>query len=512
MASFYIPLSGLNSDSTALNTIANDLSNMSTTAFKAQTTNFSDLFYQQVGSTGSGNAIQVGGGVKVASNVANFTQGSFDTSGTTSSDVALNGSGFFVVNDGGTNMLTRDGAFTQNTSGNLVTADGLEVMGYPAVKGLVNTAAPLAAINIPVVGQVQQPQATTTFGMTANLDSAASVGSTVPGQVQVYDSLGNNYEATVTYTKTATNTWSYNVSLPDTLKPVANTVAGVSTIDYNFGSSAGTLSTVNAGTNLTITGPTAASTATITAPIVTVGESVANYATALTNALTGAGIVGVTATSNAAGQLSITGTNISTSGSVIQDPVASANATGTLSFDSSGNLVSPAANIPNISFSGLSDGAAKINMTWDILGSNGAATIGQVDATSSTSAATQNGYASGSYQGFAIGSDGTVTASYSNGQTQAVGQLALGNVTNLDGLNLEGDGNYATTLASGPASIGVSGMDGLGTIQDSALEQSNVNISAEFSDLIIAQRAFEANAKSITTFDSVSQDTINMVH
>jgi flagellar hook protein FlgE len=93
-----------------------------------------------------------------------------------------------------------------------------------------------------------------------------------------------------------------------------------------------------------------------------------------------------------------------------------------------------------------------------------------------------------------------------------VGQLALGNVTNLEGLNLQGDGNYATTLASGAASIGVSGTDGLGTIQDSALEQSNVNISAEFSDLIVAQRAFEANAKSVTTFDSVTQDTINMVH
>ena len=105
MASFYTPLSGLNADSTALNTIANNLSNMSTTAFKAQTTNFSDLFYQQVGTEGSGDAIQVGGGVKVASNSVDFTQGSYDTSGTTSSDVALDGNGFFVVNNGGTNLL-----------------------------------------------------------------------------------------------------------------------------------------------------------------------------------------------------------------------------------------------------------------------------------------------------------------------------------------------------------------------------------------------------------------------
>jgi flagellar hook protein FlgE len=195
MASFYIPLSGLNADSTALNTIANNLSNMNTTAFKSETTNFADLFYQQIGATGSGDEIQVGGGVSVASNNADFTQGSFDTSGTTSSDVALNGNGFFVVNGGGTNLLTRNGAFTQNTSGNLVTSGGLEVMGYPAVNGVVNTNGQLAAVNIPVIGQVQQPQATTTFGMTANLDSEAAVGTSVPGQVQVFDSLGNSYEA-----------------------------------------------------------------------------------------------------------------------------------------------------------------------------------------------------------------------------------------------------------------------------------------------------------------------------
>jgi flagellar hook protein FlgE len=85
-------------------------------------------------------------------------------------------------------------------------------------------------------------------------------------------------------------------------------------------------------------------------------------------------------------------------------------------------------------------------------------------------------------------------------------------VTNLQGLTLQGNGEYATTLSSGEATIGLSGTGGLGTIKDSALEESNVNISAEFSDLIVAQRAFEANSKAITTFDSVTQETINMIH
>ena len=354
MASFYIPLSGLNADSTALNTIANDLSNMNTTAFKGQTTNFSDLFYQQVGATGSGEAIQVGGGVQVASNNANFTQGSFDTSGTTSSDVALDGNGFFVLNDGGTNVLTRDGAFTQNTSGNLVTSDGLSVMGYPASNGVVNTNAPLAAINIPVIGQVQQPQATTTFGMTANLDSAAPVGTSVPGQVQVFDSMGNSYQATVAYTKTGTNEWSYSVSLPDNLTaaPAAapsaavlavpsaaaagtttldNTLAaatavtgvtpvtqsssaavGATTLSYNLSTTAGTLGTIDQNTtSLTITGPGGAGT--VTVPPAGANETAAQYASDITTAMgvanmtVGAG--GVTVLGNAiTGQLSFAGT------------------------------------------------------------------------------------------------------------------------------------------------------------------------------------------------------------
>ena len=85
-------------------------------------------------------------------------------------------------------------------------------------------------------------------------------------------------------------------------------------------------------------------------------------------------------------------------------------------------------------------------------------------------------------------------------------------MTNVQGLEKLGNGDYATTLASGNASISTSGSAGLGTMQDAALEGSNVNISAEFSDLIIAQRAFEANSKAVTTFDTVTQETINMIH
>jgi flagellar hook protein FlgE len=316
----------------------------------------------------------------------------------------------------------------------------------------------------------------------------------------------------VTYTKTGTNTWSYSISMPQTVTANSTTAAGVTTTNYNFGSSGGTLATVNTGTNLVITGPTTGGTAaTITAPTVTAGETVAAYATALGNAVTAAGITGVTVSSNAAGQLSVVGTNISTSGSVVQDPIAT-KTTGTLSFDSSGNLVAPAANVSGISFSGLSDGAANMNLTFDILGTSGSATITQTDAASGQTKTAQNGYPSGEYQSFSIAADGTVEANYSNGQQLAVGQLALANVANQNGLELLGGGDFQATTASGAPTTGVSGSAGLGTFEDSNLEESNVNISTEFSNLIIAQRAFESNSKAITTFDTIAQETINMIH
>ena len=125
MASFSIPLTGLNADSTELNTIANNLANMNTTAFKSQSTKFADLFYQEVGSTGSGNPIQVGAGVKVASNSTNYTQGSINSTGN-ATDVALDGNGFFVAAHGNDQELTRAGRLI-STAGLRPTAEGVRV-------------------------------------------------------------------------------------------------------------------------------------------------------------------------------------------------------------------------------------------------------------------------------------------------------------------------------------------------------------------------------------------------
>jgi flagellar hook protein FlgE len=408
MSSFSIPLTGLEASSTALNTIANNLSNMNTTAFKSQNVSFSDLFYQQIGSNGAGDPLQVGAGTQVGSTETDFSQGSINETGN-ATDVALNGNGFFVVQSGGQTEYSRDGNFTLSAAGALTTQGGQQVMGYPVVNGAVDTNAPLAAIQIPV-GQVEQPAATSTMSMTANLDASAAVGTVVPAQITVYDSLGVSHVATVDFTAQGGGAWNYSIALP----------AG--------------------------------------------------------------------------------------------DATGGQNLTGTLQFNASGNLTAPAANVSGIQFTGLADGAGNLNITWDLYGSNNQPTITQVASASAVSATNQNGYASGEYSGFTIDSDGVVSAKFSNGQTTPVGQLALASITNEQGLSITAGNNYETTLASGAASIGVAGSAGLGTMQDEALEQSNVDISTQFSDLIVAQQAFEASSKAITTFDTVSQETINMIH
>jgi flagellar hook protein FlgE len=185
---------------------------------------------------------------------------------------------------------------------------------------------------------------------------------------------------------------------------------------------------------------------------------------------------------------------------------------GTLTFSQSGDLLTPKSNVAAISFPGMTDGAKDMTFNWDLYDSAGEPQIGQTVGTSTATASTQDGFASGSYNGFSVNSQGVISASFSNGQTETVGQIAVASVTNVEGLTIDGGNNYQTSTSSGAASVGAPGAGGRGSIEDDTLEQSNVDISTEFANLIVAQRAFEANSKTVTTFDTVTQETINMIH
>jgi len=418
MPNFSIPLSGLTAESTALSAIANNLTNQNTTGYKATSVLFSDLFYQSLGTTGSGDPIQVGAGTEVGSMPALFTQGSVSSTGVPT-DVAIQGAGFFAVQDSsGVINYTRAGDFSVDSNNFLVTSAGQQVLGYPAVNGVVNTGAGIAPIQLGA-GTISPPTATGNAQLTLNLNATAVPGDTFSTPVTVYDSLGASHTLTFTFTNTGPNTWNYSLGIPP---------ADLSA----------------AGTGVLATG---------------------------------------TLTFNGNGVL--TGDTATTGGTV----------TGGLS------------EVTGIPITGFADGASDQTFNWNVL-SGTTPVITQVAAPSSTSAAQQDGSSSGSLVNFSIGSDGTITGSFSNGKTQALGELALANFANVDGLQLDGNTDFSPTLASGPAVVGVPGAGGLGTLSGGSLELSNVDIATEFANLIVAQRGFEADAKAVTTFDQITQDTI----
>jgi flagellar hook protein FlgE len=159
----------------------------------------------------------------------------------------------------------------------------------------------------------------------------------------------------------------------------------------------------------------------------------------------------------------------------------------------------------------LADGAAPLTFNWNLTDSSGNPTITQTGTASATATSNQDGYASGTLKSYTVQPDGTIEGTFTSGKTLALGQVAIANFGNYQGLTSVGNSDYQATTASGAAVIGTATTGGRGSIVGGSVEQSNVDIATEFSKLIIAQQAYSANAKSITTFNQVSQATLAML-
>ncbi len=413
MSSFAIPLSGLQACSNALNAISDNLSNLNTDGFKDGNVSFSDTFYQLNGSAGNGDPLQHGTGVHVSQTNLNFNNGTVNSTGIPS-NMALQGNGLFVVQKNNATSYTRSGDFTVNSSGQLGTPDGALVMGYPAARGVVSTNSALAPIQVGQ-GVTIAGQATTGFQTNTNVDASAPVGTISPNTpITVYDSLGTSHILSVQFTKTGSNAWDYNITLP-----------------------------------AADTGGTGAATTV---------------------------------------------------------------ATGSMTFDpANGKLLTPAGSVTGINVTGLVDGASPMGLTWNLNDASGNTTITQLSSPSSTSSATQNGYAVGTISGYAVQADGTVEGQFSNGQTMALGQVAVATFANVQGLQRAGNSQYLATFASGSALIGQAGGGGRGTIAGGSVELSNVDVATEFAKMIVAQQGYQANAKVLTTLNQVSQATMQVI-
>lgn len=177
---------------------------------------------------------------------------------------------------------------------------------------------------------------------------------------------------------------------------------------------------------------------------------------------------------------------------------------GNLSFDSSGQFQTTGSSTPQLQLS-YGNGAASQTVAIDF------SQISQLTQASQVNVATTDGAAGGAIATFSVGKDGGITAVYSNGTSKTIGQIALADFRNPDGLIREGDNLYSTGVNSGSPQVGDPGVANLGTIQTGQLEGSNVDLAAQFGQMIQAQQGFNANTKVITTTNNMMQSVISIV-
>src|SRR5579875_301873 len=331
MPLFSIPLSGLTASSTEMSVIANNLANLNTVGYKGSDVQFADLFYQNLGTNGSGDPLQVGAGTSVATTSINMNSGSPEAT-SVPTDVAIQGNGFFVVQQNGTNYYTRAGNFQVATDGSLETANGEQVMGYAAVNGVIPPGAALSPLMINM-GQINPPQVTSNVSLTTNLDASAIVGqgdSTLSTPVTVYDSLGTAHVLNFNFTKTAPGQWSCAITIPNSdLTPPPAWQASTA---YTVGQ--------------TISPPTA--------------NGHIYQCTVL-------GTSGAPPPSTWP-----TDGSTFTDGSVTWKDMGTETTIDTtqLTFDSNGKLTSPTGNVTGITASGLADGASDLKFNWNLYNSS----------------------------------------------------------------------------------------------------------------------------------------------
>jgi len=186
-------------------------------------------------------------------------------------------------------------------------------------------------------------------------------------------------------------------------------------------------------------------------------------------------------------------------------------ATGTLTFDSNGNLTDPPApgQVP-LTISGLADGASDINLNWNLYDKNNLPTVTQYAQPSALSATSQDGVAAAQITQVSLADGGAIVAHYSDGSQQVVGQLALATISNPESLISVGQNNFEIGADTSTPVVGAPGTGSRGTILGGALESSNVDIAQEFTSLIVYQQAYEANSKVISTQDQLTQVLLNI--
>ncbi|MDR6448199.1 flagellar hook protein FlgE [Paraburkholderia terricola] len=497
-------LSGLSASSSDLDVIGNNIANANTVGFKSGTAQFADMYANSV-ATAVGN--QIGIGTKLSEVQQQFSQGTI-TSTNQALNVAINGNGFFQLSNNGSLVYSRNGVFQLDKNGFITNAQGLQLMGYAANSaGIINTAQTVP-LSVPTANIA--PKATTNIAAGLNLNAQDPLMLGTPTVTAGGANTGTltTPGATITNTASGTNNDTYTVNFTSpTTYTVTDTTLGTTSAAATY--TAGSAISLGNGQTITFNGVPAASDSYTIAPTPVAfnqnSSSTYNYSTSTTvyDTLGGSQTVNMYFAKTSAGTWNVYAGTSTGAASLVGH--ANFNSSGTLlgTTDASGTATTTPYvfdfSIPN------TDGSATPqSLTLNISGTT------QYGGKNGVNSLQPDGYAAGTLTSFTIAADGTLTGNYSNQETAALGQIALANFSNQNGLVNLGNNEFQQTSASGVAQISAPGSTNHGVLQGGAVENSNVDLTSELVDLITAQRNYQANAQTIKTQQTVDQTLINL--
>lgn len=459
MRSMYSAVSGLRNHQTRMDVIGNNIANVNTVGYKKSRVVFKDALYQTLrgaslatDARGGTNPMSIGLGMAISS-IDQIHTPAPATATSKATDMAIDGSGYFILSNGGQICYSRAGNFDFDTLGNLVnTSNGYRVQGWVAdLNGNIDTIKPTQDIDISAF-QTIAPKATENAAFAGNLDSTLGIPQIEDADIDpsdgtqhpsgddsvitsktVYDSLGN--EMTLYYR-------FFKHEVESGPPPLTNWACDIS-LDPGFENMEG----YDEGTDFEAIDLAAAETP-------------------------------------SGGTRMLRAYN--------------------LQFDENGAIAVPENAFLQLSIDRSLEGAEDLVIDIDF------SSLTQYNTQSSAWMATQDGYAMGSLLSYSVGIDGTIQGVYDNGTIMNLARVALANFQNPSGLQQMGGNLFQQSSNSGDPSIGGPGGKGMGAILPSSLEMSNVDLSEEFTDMIVTQRGFQANSRIITTSDEMLQELVNL--
>jgi flagellar hook protein FlgE len=570
---FFTGLSGLIANARRLDVIGNNIANVNTTSFKSNRMSFAPNFSRNFSlgtapgdNSGGTNPGQVGLGVGIAGTQRSFTNGAIGATGV-STDVAIEGDGFFIVEVAGSRYFTRDGEFLRSPNNDLVTKTGAKVMGYAIDDSFNIVEGNLVELNVPL-GTLTLAEATQNVTFNGNLNAAGTVatsGSVHESRVFYTDNLGTT-AADGTEDLTSTDLYisdgagGFTLAFDGATNPKIITLAGIEKGGKDLGSHTFALS-ATAVTGADSFGTTLNDVATWMEDVLGLDSTPTGTSSDLNGGVTiSGGSIVITGNEGTVQELGIETGNFTVSGMgsgsaqpfvmaktasadgesvrtsfvvydslgtpltidlsmVLQATTDSGGTTwqyvaesndndavgrvlglGELTFDAAGRFIAAS----NDTFSIRRDNGATDPLTVSLNFADGSnAVSGLTDTTSNIAAVFQDGSAIGTLSNFSIGTDGILSGSFTNGLTRTIGQIALAKFTNPAGLVDAGNNYFQVGPNSGTALITAPQDFGTGRLVGGALELSNVDLSQEFINMILASTGYSAASRVITTTDEL---------